>query len=127
MSMISTNGEEDMSDQMNNVGGATGTQAPGGPGYGAQPPAGYGYPAGAPLPSGKATASMVLGILGLVLIPIILPIIALCLGISAKRMADRGEGGNRGQAVAGIVMGSIGIAFAALGAIVATIQAVGAV
>ncbi|MGW2176782.1 DUF4190 domain-containing protein [Streptomyces sp. NPDC001732] len=116
-----------MSDQTNNANGATGTQAPNGPGYGAQPPAGYGYPAGAPLPGGKATASMVLGILGLVLVPIILPIIALCLGVSAKRMADRGEGGNRGQAVAGIVMGSVGVAFAVLGMSVATIQAVGAV
>ncbi|GGV78208.1 hypothetical protein GCM10015535_12650 [Streptomyces gelaticus] len=112
-----------MADQAGIAGGANGTQAPGGPGYGAQPPAGHGYPGGAPLPSGKATASMVLGILGLVLIPIILPIIALCLGISAKRMADRGEGGGRGQAVAGIVMGSVGIAFAVLGMTVATVQA----
>lgn len=86
----------------------------------------YGYPGGAPLPSGKATASMVLGILGLLLIPIILPIIALCLGISAKRMADRGQGGGRGQAVAGIVMGSVGIAFALLGVLVATIQGISA-
>ncbi|MEU2129705.1 DUF4190 domain-containing protein [Streptomyces sp. NPDC018352] len=115
-----------MADQSVTAGGATGTQAPGGPGFGAQPPAGYGYPGGAVLPSGKATASMVLGILGLVLIPIILPIIALCLGISAKRMADRGEGGGRGQAVAGIVMGSVGIAFAALGIIIATIQGISA-
>ncbi|MGW2087961.1 DUF4190 domain-containing protein [Streptomyces sp. NPDC001880] len=114
-----------MADQSGIAGGANGTQAPDGPGYGAQPPAGYGYPGGAPLPSGKATASMVLGILGLVLIPIILPIIALCLGISAKRMADRGEGGGRGQAVAGIVMGWVGIAFAVLGMTVATVQAIG--
>ncbi|MGW1405102.1 DUF4190 domain-containing protein [Streptomyces sp. NPDC002403] len=113
-----------MADQSGIAGGANGTQAPGGPGYGTQPPAGYGYPGGAPLPSGKATASMVLGILGLLLIPIILPIIALCLGISAKRMADRGQGGGRGQAVAGIVMGSVGIAFAVLGIIVATVQGI---
>ncbi|MFH8515664.1 DUF4190 domain-containing protein [Streptomyces gelaticus] len=112
-----------MADQAGIAGGTNGTQVPGGPGYGAQPPVGHGYPGGAPLPSGKATASMVLGILGLVLIPIILPIIALCLGISAKRMADRGEGGGRGQAVAGIVMGSVGIAFAVLGMTVATVQA----
>ncbi|WP_327275500.1 DUF4190 domain-containing protein [Streptomyces sp. NBC_01224] len=120
-----------MADQSGSAGGAAGTQAPGAypggvPGYGAQPPAGYGYPGGAALPSGKATASMVLGILGLVLIPIILPIIALCLGISARRMADRGEGGGRGQAVAGIVMGGVGIAFAVLGIIVATVQGISA-
>ncbi|MYQ85618.1 DUF4190 domain-containing protein [Streptomyces sp. SID4936] len=126
MVMTSTDGEEDMADQSGTTGGTAWTQAPGGPGYGVQPPAGYGYPGGAPLPSGKATASMVLGILGLLLIPIILPVIALCLGISAKRMADRGQGGGRGQAVAGIVMGWIGIAFALLGVTVATIQGISA-
>ncbi|MFD4943768.1 DUF4190 domain-containing protein [Streptomyces sp. NPDC058239] len=121
-----------MADQSGSAGGAAGTQAPGAhpegvPGYGAQPSYGYGYPGGAPLPSGKATASMVLGILGLLLIPIILPIIALCLGISARRMADRGEGGGRGQATAGMVMGIIGCAFAALGVIAATVQAIAVV
>ncbi|MFJ1637875.1 DUF4190 domain-containing protein [Streptomyces sp. NPDC088256] len=115
-----------MADQSGTTGGTAWPQAPGGPGYGVQPPAGYGYPGGAPLPSGKATASMVLGILGLLLIPIILPIIALCLGISAKRMADRGQGGGQGQAVAGIVMGWIGVAFALLGVTVATIQGISA-
>lgn len=102
-------------------------QAPGGPGYAVHPPAGYGYPGGAPLPSGKATASLVLGIVGLLLIPIIPPIIALCLGVSARRMADRGEGGGRGMATAGMVMGIIGIAFAALGMVLATVQALAAV
>ncbi|MFD4757824.1 DUF4190 domain-containing protein [Streptomyces sp. NPDC058439] len=126
-----------MADQSDSAGGATGmqapggpgygTQAPGGPGYGMQPPAGYGYPGGAPLPSGKATASMVLGIVGLLLIPIIPPIIALCLGVSARRMADRGEGGGRGMATAGMVMGIIGIAFAAFGVIVATVQTFAAI
>ncbi|MFE7468877.1 DUF4190 domain-containing protein [Streptomyces sp. NPDC057499] len=108
------------------AGDTAGFQAPGGPGFGAQPPAGYGYPGGAALPSGKATASMVLGILGLVLVPIILPVIALVLGTSARRMADRGEGGGRGQAVAGIVMGWVGVGFALLGVTVATIQGIGA-
>ncbi|MFF2408243.1 DUF4190 domain-containing protein [Streptomyces sp. NPDC058092] len=115
-----------MTDQSGSTGGAMGTQVPGGPGYGVQPPAGYGYPGGTPLPSGKATASMVLGIVGLLLIPIIPPIIALCLGISARRMADRGEGAGRGMATAGMVMGIIGIAFAALGVIVATVQGISA-
>ncbi|MFJ1841502.1 DUF4190 domain-containing protein [Streptomyces sp. NPDC088146] len=111
-----------MADQSGGSSGATGTRAPGGPGYGVQPPAGYGY--GAPLPSGKATAPMVLGILGPVLIPIVLPIIALRLGVSALRMADRGEGGGRGQTTAGMVMGIVGIAFAALGVLVATAQVI---
>ncbi|MFF2328976.1 MULTISPECIES: DUF4190 domain-containing protein [unclassified Streptomyces] len=131
-----------MADQSGSTGGATGAQAPGaspegapvhgtpppaGHGYpgGAPMPGGYGYPGGAPLPSGKATASMVIGILGLVLVPIILPIIALCLGVSARRMAARGEGGGHGQATAGMVLGIVGVAFAALGMIAATVQAIG--
>ncbi|MET7306683.1 DUF4190 domain-containing protein [Streptomyces sp. NPDC005134] len=119
-----------MTDQAGSAGSAAGTQHPGDTaryGSGAQPPYGYGYPGGAPLPSGKATASMVLGILGLLLVPIVLPIIALCLGVSARRMADRGEGGGRGQATAGLVMGIVGLVFAGLGMTVATIQAIAAV
>ncbi|MEV0275992.1 DUF4190 domain-containing protein [Streptomyces sp. NPDC050610] len=85
--------------------------------------AGYGWQA--PPPSGQATASMVLGILGLLILPVILPVIALCLGISARRKADRGEAGGRGQAVAGIVLGIVGCAFAALGIIVIVVSAIG--
>ncbi|WP_052189449.1 DUF4190 domain-containing protein [Streptomyces sp. NRRL S-1824] len=91
---------------------------------GIQPAYGHVYPGNAPLPSGKATASMVLGILGLLLIPIVLPIIALCLGVSARRMADRGEGGGRGQATAGMVMGIVGCVFAGTGFVMATVQAI---
>lgn len=120
-----------MADASGITGGTPGGQNPGvhpgtAPGYGvgAQAPYGYGYPPGAPLPTGKATASMVLGIVGLLLIPIVAPIIALCLGISARRMADRGEGGARGQATAGMVMGIIGCAFAGFGFAVAALQAI---
>ncbi len=67
---------------------------------------------------------MVLGILGLLFLPVILPVIALCLGISARRKADRGEAGGRGQAVAGIVLGIIGCAFALLGIIVIVVSTV---
>ncbi|MFB6776398.1 MULTISPECIES: DUF4190 domain-containing protein [unclassified Streptomyces] len=118
-----------MADESGTAGGQNLGVPPGtAPGYGvAQAPYGYGYPTGAALPTGKATASMVLGIVGLLLIPIVAPIIALCLGISARRMADRGEGGARGQATAGMVMGIIGCAFACLGFLVATIQAVSGV
>ncbi|MFE2086250.1 DUF4190 domain-containing protein [Streptomyces sp. NPDC002596] len=123
-----------MTDESGTAGGTAGGQNLGvhpgttpGYGVGAQAPYGYGYPTGAALPTGKATASMVLGIVGLLLIPIVAPIIALCLGISARRMADRGEGGARGQATAGMVMGIIGCAFACLGFLVATIQAVSGV
>ncbi|MEV0263320.1 DUF4190 domain-containing protein [Streptomyces sp. NPDC050617] len=93
------------------------------PHYAPGPGAGYGYGWQAPLPSGQATASMVLGILGLLFLPLILPVIALCLGVSARRKADRGEAGGRGQAVAGIVLGIIGCALAAIGIIVIVISA----
>ncbi|MFJ5678436.1 DUF4190 domain-containing protein [Streptomyces sp. NPDC093097] len=81
-----------------------------------------GYAAPAELPNGQAVASMVLGILGLLIIPIVLPIIALCLGISARRKADRGEAGGRGMAIAGIVLGSVGCALAVLAIVVAVVQ-----
>ncbi|MEU7039946.1 DUF4190 domain-containing protein [Streptomyces varsoviensis] len=103
--------------------GGSGTLPHYAPGPGAGPGAGYGWQP--PLPSGQATASMVLGILGLLILPLILPVVALCLGISARRKADRGEAGGRGQAVAGIVLGIIGCAFAALGVIIIVASAIG--
>jgi hypothetical protein len=86
------------------------------PGYGA----GYGW--GQQLPTGKSVAAMVLGIIGLVLvafcwtsfIAILVAPVALGLGLSARRQADRGEIGGRGQAVAGFVMGIVGTVLAAV-------------
>lgn len=105
----------------------------GGAAYGYPPPApqpfGYGagrlpgpaaFPGGfsvqAPPPNGRSVAAMVTGIIGLVAVStcwgsflgIFLSPVALGLGISARRAADRGEMGGRGQAVAGFVMGIIG-------------------
>ena len=98
-----------------------------GVGYGyPSPPSAYGYGAGyawgQPLPTGKSVAAMVLGIVGLVLVAlcwtsfvaIIVSPIALGLGLSARRQADRGEIGGRGQAVAGFVMGIVGTILAAI-------------
>lgn len=112
--------------------------------YGAQPyaqgGAAYGYPPAAPQPhgygpgpggygwhgvpqsNGRSVASMVLGIIGLVatatcwgsFLGIFLAPLALGLGLSAKRAADRGETGARGQAVAGFVMGIIGTVLSVL-------------
>lgn len=72
-------------------------------------------PAGAPAQgtSGKAIASLVLGILGLLLaglLGLILAIIALFLGFGARKdiEARPGLGGN-GMAVAGIVLGIIAL------------------
>ena len=62
--------------------------------------------------SGKSTAALVLGILGLVLCPLICSVLALVFGYQARREID-GSGGRitgRGNAMAGIVLGWIGVA-----------------
>lgn len=77
------------------------------------PPGGYPaqYPPAAPTNS-SAIASLVCGILGLTACPVVLSIVALVLGYSAKK-AIRVSGGQQqgeGMATAGIVTGWIGIA-----------------
>lgn len=60
--------------------------------------------------SKKAIASLVLGIIGLVLIPLISSAAALGLGISARREISREPGvAGGGLAVAGIVLGAVGL------------------
>ena len=92
------------------------------------PPAGYGYgrlpPLDAPPPppaspgtSGKAIASLVLGILGLVTI-LAPPLSALAVAFSNLARVDIRRAGGRlgggGMATAGLVLGLIGLAFSAL-------------
>lgn len=85
-----------------------------------QPPYGmppYG-PYATPQEDGNATASMVLGILSLLsvfvmgfffgIVPLVLGIVALALGISARKRVKGGK------SLAGIICGSIGLAFGAL-------------
>lgn len=66
--------------------------------------------------NGKATASLVLGILGLAILYVIGPILALVFGHMAKNEieASNGTQGGAGAATAGIVMGWIGIGLAVL-------------
>lgn len=75
------------------------------------------------LPSGLATASMVVGIIGLLFslvcgclwfISAPLDLIAIVLGIVALQQCNRGESGGRGMALAGIICGSIGLALSLL-------------
>lgn len=67
--------------------------------------------------SGKAIASLILGIAGLVMLPVVAPILAIIFGVSAKReIASRTGLGGEGMATAGIVLGAIGLALAALAA-----------
>lgn len=80
------------------------------PGY--PPPyaaGGYGYPA-PPANNGLAVASLVLGIAGLIIIPIIGSIAGIVTGhIARKQIRERGEGGD-GMAVGGLVTGYAGAA-----------------
>ncbi|MGW2560094.1 DUF4190 domain-containing protein [Streptomyces sp. NPDC001514] len=112
---------------------APGTPAGGTPGYGypAAPGTqtgapGYGYPGypgysgswtmGTQPQNGMGTAAMVLGILAVCLfcmygIPsLILGVLALIFGILGRKRYQRGEANNKGQALAGIILGSVGIA-----------------
>ncbi|WP_329401976.1 DUF4190 domain-containing protein [Streptomyces melanogenes] len=84
---------------------------PGYPGYG------YGHPGwtgmGAPL-NGFGTTALVLGIISVVLfcmwgLGIILGILALVFGFLGRGRAKRGQATNGGQALAGIILGAVGI------------------
>ncbi|MFC5805710.1 DUF4190 domain-containing protein [Streptomyces formicae] len=102
---------------------AAGTVGAGAPGYGYP---GYpGYPGSSwtmgPAPqNGMGTAAMVLGILALCLswcygiFGLILGTLALIFGILGRKRYQRGEADNKGQALAGIILGSIGIVVAGL-------------
>jgi hypothetical protein len=76
------------------------------------PPAPGAYPVYQPPTNGMSVASLVLGILGCIgLVWIISPILALVFGYVSKSQIDRSGGrqGGRGLAIAGIVLGWVGI------------------
>ena len=87
-------------------------QQPTGPGGWHQTPDGKWVQSG-PGSSGKATAALVLGILGLVFCPLICSVLALVFGYQGRREIDAsgGQMSGRGNAVAGIVLGWIGAVF----------------
>jgi hypothetical protein len=63
--------------------------------------------------SGKAITSLVCGIIGLFVIPLILSILAIVFGIIARKDTERDASlGGRGMATAGLVLGIIGIVLA---------------
>ncbi|GAA0589939.1 DUF4190 domain-containing protein [Streptomyces crystallinus] len=95
--------------------------APGGYGYPAGYPAypgyGYGHPGwtgmGTPL-NGFGTTALVLGILSVVLfcmwgLGVVLGILALIFGFLGRGRAKRGQATNGGQALAGVILGAVGI------------------
>jgi hypothetical protein len=80
-----------------------------------------------PQASGKATAALVLGVLGIVFCPIVFSVLALVFGHQGRREIDASGGriSGRGLATAGIILGWVGlviwallIALGVLGAIV---------
>ncbi len=78
----------------------------------------YGNPPARTLPNGMAVASLVLGILGLVLAVVVvggvLGLVAVILGAVALGKIKRGEAGGRGMAIAGIVTGGLAMLLAGL-------------
>ena len=90
-------------------------QAPGPSGW-QQTPDGQWVQTGGQSSSGKSTAALVLGILGLVFCPLVCSLLALVFGYQSRNEID-GSGGRisgRGSATAGIVLGWIGVVICAL-------------
>lgn len=73
--------------------------------------------------NGYAIAALVLGIVGIAGIPLVPSILALVFGYKAREEIDRSGGveQGRGLAVAGIVLGWVGVGLVALVAVVAII------
>ncbi|WP_328536392.1 DUF4190 domain-containing protein [Streptomyces sp. NBC_00344] len=89
---------------------------PGYPGYGAQ--GGWNTMQQGPA-NGLGVAALVLGIVGVVVfcawgLGIIIGTLALIFGILGRKRANRGEANNGGMALAGIILGSIGIVIGAV-------------
>lgn len=92
------------------------------PGYGYPPPqaapppygAPYGYPGQpGPMSNGFGTASLVLGILGVVLfwfpvVGLVLAVLALVFAVLGRRKVSRHQASNGGMAIAGLVLGILG-------------------
>jgi hypothetical protein len=61
--------------------------------------------------SGKAVASLVCGIIGIIVLPIVLSVLAIIFGAIARGETGRDPTlGGRGMATAGLVLGIIGVA-----------------
>jgi hypothetical protein len=83
------------------------------------------YPGMAPVNNGKATASLVLGIVGLFVCPIICSVLAIIIGTSAKNEIAASGGYQTGESNAkvGIILGWVGLALGILGIIIWAIAA----
>ena len=89
-------------------------------GYVVQPPPGTHFHTGALQSNGAAIASMVLGIAGILMVPIVASIAAVICGHIARSQIRQGKGsvGGDGMAVTGLITGYLGLViYGALGAI----------
>ncbi|MER5933362.1 DUF4190 domain-containing protein [Streptomyces sp. NPDC002054] len=102
-------------------------------GYPAQPAYGYGYPAGypsyVPMRNGFGVTALVLGIISAVMfctsfIAVAIGITAVVFGILGRGRVTRGEADNGGVALAGIILGAVGIVVGALLAVVLIVDIV---
>ena len=87
--------------------------------YGAMPPSGQPAPVRPVGGGGMATAALVLGILALITSitvfgGVLLGLLAIIFGIIGLRRANRGLALGRGRAIAGIILGALGIVVAGL-------------
>jgi hypothetical protein len=105
-----------------------------------QPPAGYppqapltgvpyapvSYPMMAQITNSKATASLVLGIIGIFMCPVVCSVIAIILGSMAKSEIAASGGYQTGEsnAKAGIILGWIGLALAAVSVMIVVIAVI---
>lgn len=83
------------------------------------------YHSAPPRNNGKATASLVLGIIGLFVCPLICSVMAIILGGSAKNEIAAGAGreGGEGLATAGIILGWLGVVFSVIWIIIFAVVA----
>ena len=91
-------------------------QAPGPSGWQQTPDGQWVQADGQTSTSGKSTAALVLGILGLIFCPLICSVLALVFGYQSRSEIDASGGrvSGRGNATAGIVLGWIGLALSAI-------------
>jgi len=67
------------------------------------------HTAGAAPRNGMGTASLIMGILGVIILPIVFSVLAIIFGSIGIGRANRGEATNKGVATTGLVLGIIGI------------------
>ncbi|MEW6554871.1 MAG: DUF4190 domain-containing protein [Actinomycetota bacterium] len=83
------------------------------------------YPVAGQVNNSKATASLILGIIGLIICPLICSVLAIILGFTAKNEIAASGGYQTGEsnARAGIILGWIGLALAVIWVVILILAA----